>query len=160
MTHVYTFAWQIELLVQLNCLVEHVRIEQLSRVRLNSPQRECQTQHDFRQPCAHAGSGGTGGFEFGVDPNLDPELALALRMSMEDERARQAAAERAAAASAPSATAAQASTANAGAAVAPATADAATLHGDDGATPMEEDDADALLQQALAISMQVRCCLF
>ena len=28
-------------------------------------------------------------FEFGVDPNLDPELALALRISMEEERARQ-----------------------------------------------------------------------
>lgn len=33
-----------------------------------------------------------GGFEFGVDPNLDPELALALRVSMEEERARQEAA--------------------------------------------------------------------
>ncbi|KAK9467902.1 hypothetical protein V1512DRAFT_260325 [Lipomyces arxii] len=28
-------------------------------------------------------------FEFGVDPNLDPELALALRMSLEEERNRQ-----------------------------------------------------------------------
>lgn len=37
------------------------------------------------------------GFDFGVDPNLDPELALALRVSMEEERARQeAAAKRAA----------------------------------------------------------------
>ncbi|KAJ5042021.1 uncharacterized protein L3040_004581 [Drepanopeziza brunnea f. sp. 'multigermtubi'] len=43
------------------------------------------------------GSGGNGGaegagagenFEFGVDPSMDPELALALRMSMEDEKAR------------------------------------------------------------------------
>ncbi|KAJ8324345.1 hypothetical protein BDV3_005188 [Batrachochytrium dendrobatidis] len=33
-------------------------------------------------------SSGTG-FEFGVDPSLDPELALALRISMEEERARQ-----------------------------------------------------------------------
>ncbi|KAJ3124820.1 hypothetical protein HK098_000860 [Nowakowskiella sp. JEL0407] len=33
--------------------------------------------------------GGTGGFEFGVDPTLDPELALALRISLEEERARQ-----------------------------------------------------------------------
>ncbi|KAK7481255.1 hypothetical protein BaRGS_00027515 [Batillaria attramentaria] len=31
----------------------------------------------------------TGGFEFGVDPNEDPELALALRVSMEEQRARQ-----------------------------------------------------------------------
>ncbi|KAI6033783.1 hypothetical protein BKA83DRAFT_686228 [Pisolithus microcarpus] len=38
---------------------------------------------------------GTGDFEFGVDPNLDPELAMALRMSMEEERARQAAEEQA-----------------------------------------------------------------
>jgi 26S proteasome regulatory subunit N10 len=36
------------------------------------------------------GDGGDGGqsFEFGVDPSMDPELALALRMSMEDEKAR------------------------------------------------------------------------
>lgn len=43
-----------------------------------------------------AGMGGaaTGGgnselFEFGVDPSVDPELALALRLSLEDEKARQ-----------------------------------------------------------------------
>ena len=35
------------------------------------------------------GAGGGGGFEFGVDPSTDPELALALRMSMEEEKARQ-----------------------------------------------------------------------
>jgi 26S proteasome regulatory subunit N10 len=40
-------------------------------------------------------SGGEGGasggndFEFGVDPSVDPELALALRMSFEEEKARQ-----------------------------------------------------------------------
>ena len=34
-------------------------------------------------------SAGGGGFEFGVDPSLDPELALALRISMEEEKARQ-----------------------------------------------------------------------
>ena len=34
------------------------------------------------------GSGGDG-FDFGVDPNLDPELALALRISLEEEKARQ-----------------------------------------------------------------------
>lgn len=35
--------------------------------------------------------GGSGGnnFEFGVDPSMDPELALALRMSYEEEKARQ-----------------------------------------------------------------------
>ncbi|KAI9137475.1 hypothetical protein BKA69DRAFT_1110332 [Paraphysoderma sedebokerense] len=36
-----------------------------------------------------AGLGGGAGFEFGVDPSLDPELALALRISLEEERARQ-----------------------------------------------------------------------
>jgi 26S proteasome regulatory subunit N10 len=46
-----------------------------------------------------AGGGGMGGgadggdggqaFEFGIDPSIDPELALALRMSMEEEKARQ-----------------------------------------------------------------------
>lgn len=41
-----------------------------------------------------AGMGGaeggqdTSGFEFGIDPSVDPELALALRMSMEEEKAR------------------------------------------------------------------------
>ena len=30
-----------------------------------------------------------GGFEFGVNPDDDPELALALRVSMEEQRARQ-----------------------------------------------------------------------
>ncbi|KAI3960576.1 hypothetical protein MKX01_003750 [Papaver californicum] len=40
---------------------------------------------------AAAASGGDG-YDFGVDPNLDPELALALRVSMEEERARQEAA--------------------------------------------------------------------
>ena len=35
------------------------------------------------------GDSGAGAFEFGVDPSTDPELALALRMSMEEEKARQ-----------------------------------------------------------------------
>lgn len=42
---------------------------------------------------AEGGAGGAGAgenFEFGVDPSLDPELALVLRMSMEEERERQA----------------------------------------------------------------------
>lgn len=46
---------------------------------------------------AGAGAGGSGGdaggasedFPFGIDPSIDPELALALRMSMEEEKARQ-----------------------------------------------------------------------
>jgi len=39
----------------------------------------------------NAGEGPSGG-EYGVDPNVDPELAMALRMSLEEEQARQAAA--------------------------------------------------------------------
>lgn len=35
-----------------------------------------------------AEGGDTGAFEFGIDPSVDPELALALRMSMEEEKAR------------------------------------------------------------------------
>jgi len=35
------------------------------------------------------GVGAGDNFEFGVDPSMDPELAMALRMSMEEERARQ-----------------------------------------------------------------------
>ncbi|KAH1113333.1 hypothetical protein J1N35_006711 [Gossypium stocksii] len=46
----------------------------------------------FAASAAAAAAGGIPGFEFGVDPNLDPELALALRVSMEEERARQEAA--------------------------------------------------------------------
>lgn len=46
----------------------------------------------FAAAAAAAAAGGVSGFDFGVDPNLDPELALALRVSMEEERARQEAA--------------------------------------------------------------------
>ncbi|KAH8115750.1 hypothetical protein DFH11DRAFT_1586938 [Phellopilus nigrolimitatus] len=48
-----------------------------------------------------AGPSGEGGFEDygGIDPTLDPELAMVMRMSMEEERARQRAREQAAAAS-------------------------------------------------------------
>jgi 26S proteasome regulatory subunit N10 len=43
------------------------------------------------------GTGGAnmpGGFDFGLDPNDDPELALALRVSMEEQRVRQEAEQR------------------------------------------------------------------
>lgn len=42
---------------------------------------------------AGVGAGGPGASQFaeygGIDPNLDPELAMALRISLEEERARQ-----------------------------------------------------------------------
>ncbi|KAF9622784.1 hypothetical protein IFM89_034019 [Coptis chinensis] len=50
----------------------------------------------FAAAAAAAAASGVSGFDFGVDPNLDPELALALRVSMEEERARQESAARAA----------------------------------------------------------------
>ncbi len=41
-------------------------------------------------PGSMGGMGGGGEFdEFGIDPSVDPELELALRMSMEEEKARQ-----------------------------------------------------------------------
>ncbi|KAH9963312.1 hypothetical protein BC827DRAFT_1194805 [Russula dissimulans] len=94
------------------------------------------------------GAGGSGGgvsqFEFGVDPSLDPELAMALRMSMEEEAARQAAA------NAPPPPPPGAS--------APAVATAAGA-GPDGASaqpshpvPATTPDEEALLQQAIALS--------
>ena len=88
------------------------------------------------------GAGGGGGDNFadygGIDPNMDPELAMALRISMEEERARQEAVAAAAAqeAAAPSGDDAE-------------MADA----GQDAAAAMGLSEEDALLQQALAMSM-------
>ena len=89
------------------------------------------------------GGGGGGSFqEFGgIDPNLDPELAMALRISMEEERARQEAA-----ASADGA----AAEASPEAAEAPAASTPKTPEAPQDA--MDEDDA--LLQEALAMSMK------
>ncbi|XVE99780.1 hypothetical protein REPUB_Repub03eG0230700 [Reevesia pubescens] len=42
----------------------------------------------FAVVAAAAAAGGASDFDFGVDPNIDPELALALRVSMEEDRAR------------------------------------------------------------------------
>ena len=83
------------------------------------------------------------GFDYGalgVDPNLDPELALALRLSMEEERARQnaAAAEGASNPETKNLTRAEEPGGQAG----PSTGNT-----------VEAMDEDALLQQALAMSM-------
>jgi len=93
------------------------------------------------------GSGGRGGDAFaeygGVDPNMDPELAMALRVSMEEERARQ---ERVSAAAAAESNQEEKSGDN----------DAAAANNSDsmeGITDGVENDEDALLQQALAMSM-------
>ncbi|KAK2164655.1 hypothetical protein NP493_1407g00037 [Ridgeia piscesae] len=72
--------------------------------------------------------GGMAGYEFGIDPNEDPELALALRVSMEEQRARQE----------------EEVTKPAGGTVsAPATA-----------PHVEDTDEEALLKQALDMSME------
>lgn len=82
-------------------------------------------------------SGGANINEFGVDPSADPELALALRVSMEEERARQ---ERAAQEAAGSGE--QAETAAEGQAAAPAVDEPA------------DAGLDAELQAAMALSLQ------
>ncbi|KAJ7663019.1 hypothetical protein B0H17DRAFT_1092928 [Mycena rosella] len=79
---------------------------------------------------AASGSGGNAAFEFGVDPSLDPELAMALRMSMQEAAAREAVS-------------------------APATAGAS---GSSSAAAVPADPTDneeeAMLKQALALSQQ------
>ncbi|KAF2885109.1 hypothetical protein ILUMI_21043 [Ignelater luminosus] len=80
------------------------------------------------------GTGGAGlrasGFEFGIDPNEDPELALALRVSMEEQRQRQEDEARRA-------------------------KEASAAEGGVKATPIkEEPNEETLLERALAMSME------
>ncbi|KAF5284488.1 hypothetical protein FQA39_LY17023 [Lamprigera yunnana] len=73
---------------------------------------------------------GTSGFEFGIDPNEDPELALALRVSMEEQRQRQEDDARRA-------------------------KEASAAEGGIISTPIrEEPNEEALLERALAMSME------
>ncbi|EPS65068.1 hypothetical protein M569_09711, partial [Genlisea aurea] len=102
---------------------------------------------------AAAAAGGVSGFEFGVDPNLDPELALALRVSMEEERARQEAAAKKAAEEATKQV-------NAGDQQEGTSQDVTMAENVNSETSDPEkkihdlmDDENALLQQALAMSM-------
>lgn len=76
------------------------------------------------------GAAPAGGFEFGVNPDDDPELALALRVSMEEQRARQQA--------------------EGGAGETGAVTPAA---GTGGAGGEDESSEEAMLQRALAMSM-------
>lgn len=130
-------------------------------------------------PMAGGGGGDGAGFEFGINPAEDPELALALRISMEEERARQQKAEGGDAK--PEGEAGAASTGDASAAPAAAGGDAAPAAGTAAtaaaggaaaaaATPapeaasnqalleamggMEMDDMDEELRQALLMSLQ------
>ncbi|KAK4493434.1 hypothetical protein RD792_011591 [Penstemon davidsonii] len=106
----------------------------------------------FAASVAAAAAGGGAGYEFGVDPNMDPELALALRVSMEEERARQeAAAKKAAEEAVKQEKGEQQSTSSRNATM--------TENVDAGTSSPEKktrdltDDENALLQQALAMSM-------
>ncbi|XP_053954045.1 26S proteasome non-ATPase regulatory subunit 4 [Anastrepha ludens] len=98
------------------------------------------------------GMGGAGlsgaGFEFGVDPNEDPELALALRVSMEEQRQRQEEEQRRAlsesnAASGTEVTAGSTSTGG-----------EKTSAGTVGAVIEEPNSEEAMLQRALALSTE------
>ncbi|KAL6514823.1 proteasome regulatory particle base subunit rpn10 [Orobanche gracilis] len=98
----------------------------------------------------YAAAAAVSGYEFGVDPNLDPELALALRVSMEEERARQESAAKAAEEASKHGKVEQHSTSQ----------DATMTENVNPETSEPEektheltDDENALLQQALAMSM-------
>ncbi|KAI6671516.1 26S proteasome non-ATPase regulatory subunit 4 homolog [Syzygium oleosum] len=106
----------------------------------------------FAAAAAAAAAGGVSGFDLGVDPNLDPELALALRVSMEEERARQEAAAKKAAE--------VAAKQEKGGEQQPSSQDATMTEGASGSASEADnkkddlmDDENALLQQALAMSM-------
>ncbi|XP_021727589.1 26S proteasome non-ATPase regulatory subunit 4 homolog [Chenopodium quinoa] len=104
----------------------------------------------FAAAAAAAAAGGVSGFDFGVDPNLDPELALALRVSMEEERARQeAAAKRAAEEATRQEKGGEQSSQDT---TMGESSNAANSEADK-KNDMTEDDENALLQQALAMSM-------
>uniref|UniRef100_A0A0D9VRT0 26S proteasome non-ATPase regulatory subunit 4 homolog n=1 Tax=Leersia perrieri TaxID=77586 RepID=A0A0D9VRT0_9ORYZ len=108
----------------------------------------------FAASAAAAAATGAAGFEFDVDPNVDPELALALRLSMEEERARQEAiAKKAAEESSGAENKDNASSSNTDSVMAEAEAASNAAADDKKDQPKEDDDAQ-LLQQALAMSME------
>uniref|UniRef100_A0A5B6ZTA2 26S proteasome non-ATPase regulatory subunit 4 n=1 Tax=Davidia involucrata TaxID=16924 RepID=A0A5B6ZTA2_DAVIN len=106
----------------------------------------------FAAAAAAAAAGGVAGYDFGVDPNLDPELALALRVSMEEERARQeAAAKKAAEEAAKQEKGGEQQSSSQDATMTENVSVAASE--DENKTNDLMDDENALLQQALAMSM-------
>ncbi|KAL8168401.1 hypothetical protein V2J09_009900 [Rumex salicifolius] len=104
----------------------------------------------FAAAAAAAAAGGVSGFDFGVDPNIDPELAMALRVSMEEERARQEAAAKKAAEDASSQGNVEKGSTSQDVAMSENTTATKT---DKGKGTDLRDDENALLQQALAMSM-------
>ncbi|CAL0311459.1 unnamed protein product [Lupinus luteus] len=106
----------------------------------------------FAAAAAAAAAGGVSGYEFGVDPNLDPELALALRVSMEEERARQEAAAKKAAEDASKQEKGGEHQVSSQDATMTERASAATSEAENKTSDLM-DDENALLEQALAMSM-------
>ncbi|KAL5063664.1 hypothetical protein RYX36_025401 [Vicia faba] len=106
----------------------------------------------FAAAAAAASAGGASGYDFGVDPNLDPELALALRVSMEEERARQEAAAKKAAEDASKQEKGGEQQATSQDATMTEQTSTAASEVETKTTDMM-DDENALLQQALAMSM-------
>ncbi|KAF1861439.1 hypothetical protein Lal_00025759 [Lupinus albus] len=106
----------------------------------------------FAAAAAAATAGGASGYEFGVDPNLDPELALALRVSMEEERARQEAAAKKASEDAAKQEIGGDQQADSQDATMTEHASASTSEAENKANDLM-DDENALLEQALAMSM-------
>jgi 26S proteasome regulatory subunit N10 len=107
----------------------------------------------FAASAAAAAATGATGYDFGVDPNVDPELALALRLSMEEERARQEAiAKKASEESSGADNKDHASSSNTDSVMADAEPASNAAADDKGDQPKDDDDA-LLLQQALAMSM-------
>ncbi|KAI5581927.1 hypothetical protein BDE02_07G050900 [Populus trichocarpa] len=126
----------------------------LSDVLINTPifTGDGEGGSGFAAAAAAAAADGVSGFEFGVDPNLDPELALALRVSMEEERARQEAAAK---------TAAEEAAKQEKAREQPSSSQDATMT-ENNSVPAPDaynkknelmDEENSLLQQALAMSM-------
>ncbi|CAI8609016.1 unnamed protein product [Vicia faba] len=108
----------------------------------------------FAAAAAAASAGGASGYDFGVDPNLDPELALALRVSMEEERARQeAAAKKAAEDASKQEKGGEQQATSQDATMTEQTSTAASEVETKTTDMMVSDDENALLQQALAMSM-------
>ncbi|XP_039115472.1 26S proteasome non-ATPase regulatory subunit 4 homolog isoform X1 [Dioscorea cayenensis subsp. rotundata] len=106
----------------------------------------------FAAAAAAASAVGTNAFDFGVDPNLDPELALALRVSMEEERARQEAAAKKAAEDADNQEKGNESASSSQDASMAEAVSNSTIAADHKMHDQTEDEA-ALLEQALAMSM-------
>ncbi|WOK98809.1 hypothetical protein Cni_G07521 [Canna indica] len=106
----------------------------------------------FAAAAAAAAAGGISGFDFGVDPNIDPELALALRISMEEERARQEAAAKKAAEEATKQEKGVEQASSSNDATMSEAANPSAVAADDKRHNLTDDEA-ALLEQALSMSM-------